>query len=237
MERWNARVIEVIPRTYNVTSFRLAAEGITNFQAGQFMQVTLAVNGCEQSKYFSFSSSPTEKGCFEFTKKMTGSEFSKTLERLKAGDTLSVKMPMGKFVLDETASKHAFLSGGIGITPIRSMLKDALDRRLPIDAVLFYSNRSPEDIVFRTELEEMAKIRKDFKVVLSLDTREACPSGWKGKCGFISAGMIREELPDYAERIFYVCGPPVMVKSISSILEDQLKVPAGKIKKENFAGY
>jgi ferredoxin-NADP reductase len=117
------------------------------------------------------------------------------------------------------------------------MLKDAFDRRLPVDMALFYSNRSPEDIVFRTELEEMAKIRKDFKIVFSLDTSEACPPGWKGKCGFISAGMIREELSDYAERIFYVCGPPVMVKSLSSILEDQLKVPAEKIRKENFAGY
>ncbi|MFA5159600.1 MAG: FAD-binding oxidoreductase [Candidatus Omnitrophota bacterium] len=237
MKQFNARVIKVIPRTYNVTSFRFAAEEAPDFQAGQFMQVTLAVNGCEQSKYFSFSSSPTEKGYFEFTKKITRSEFSKALKRLKAGDTLTVKMPMGKFVLDGTTTKHAFLSGGIGITPIRSMLKDAFDRRLPVDMALFYSNHSPEDIVFRTELEEMARDHKNLKIGFSLDAAEACPAGWKGKCGFINADMIKEELPDYAERIFYVCGPPAMVKSLVSILEDQLKVPAGRIRKENFAGY
>jgi ferredoxin-NADP reductase len=236
VKQFNAQVIEVIPRTHNVTSFRLVAEEILDFQAGQFMQVTLAVNGCEQSKYFSFSSSPTEKKYFEFTKKMTGSEFSKALERLKSGDMLTVKMPMGKFVLDGTASKHAFLSGGIGITPIRSILKDASDRGLPLDAVLFYSNHSPEDVVFRSELEAMAAEKK-FRLVLSLDTKDVCPADWKGRCGFIDAKMIREELPDYQERLFYVCGPPVMVQSMVSILEGQLKVPGERIRKENFAGY
>jgi Na+-transporting NADH:ubiquinone oxidoreductase subunit NqrF len=49
--------------------------------------------------------------------------------------------------------------------------------------------------------------------------------------------MIKEELPDYAERVFYVCGPPIMVKSLITILQDQMKVPAEKIKVENFMGY
>lgn len=232
-----AVVTEIITRNYNVKSFRLSAASEVPFRAGQFLQVTLPVNGIDQSKYFSFSNAPTEKGYLEFTKKMTGSEFSKALENLKAGAKVKIKMPMGSFVLDETAPKQAFLSGGIGITPIRSMLKEAFDRQLSFDRVLFYSNRSPEDIVFREDLEAMAGDSKKLKVVFSLDTAAACPAGWKGKCGFINAAMIREELPDYAERIFFVCGPPVMVKSLVAVLMDQLKVPAAKIKIENFAGY
>jgi ferredoxin-NADP reductase len=237
MSLYDAVVTDIIVRNYNVKSFRLAVREKISFRAGQFLQVTLNVNGTDQSKYFSFSSAPTEQGYIEFTKKMTGSEFSKALEVLKAGSKLKIKMPLGSFVLDETIPKQAFLSGGIGITPIRSMLKDAWDRRLPGDRVLFYSNRSPEDIIFKEELETMAKEWKDLRVVFSLDTTEACPPGWRGKCGFISATMIKEELPDYAERIFYVCGPPVMVKNLLSILEDQLKIPVEKIKIENFAGY
>lgn len=232
-----AGVSEILARNYNVKSFRLVTPEEIPFRAGQFLRLTLSLGGVERSKYFSFSNAPTEKGYVEFTKKMTGSEFSGALESLKVGDKVKIQMPLGSFVLNETAPKQAFLSGGIGITPIRSMLKDALDRRLPFDRVLFYSNRSPEDIIFREELETMARERKELRVVFSLDTTEACPAGWTGQCGFISAAMIREELPDYAERIFYVCGPPVMVKSLSSILEDQLGIPAGKIKKENFAGY
>jgi ferredoxin-NADP reductase len=232
-----AVVTDIITRNYNVKSFRFPRPEDLFFRAGQFLQVTLPINGADQSKYFSFSNAPAEQGHIEFTKKMTGSEFSKALENLRVGDKVRLKMPLGAFVLDETAPKQAFLSGGIGITPIRSMLKDAFDRRLPFDRVLFYSNRSPEDIIFREELEAMAQECKELKVVFSLDTTEACPAGWKGKCGFISAAMIREELPDYAERIFYVCGPPGMVKSLVSILQNELKIPAAKIKIENFAGY
>ena len=237
MEVLDARVSEIIPRTYNVTSFRLVMDSFLPFLAGQFFQVTLKINGQEQSKYFSFSNSPTENGYIEFTKKMTGSEFSKALEGLRAGDTVKIKMPFGSFTLNESAPKHVFLSGGIGITPIRSMLKNALDRQLPLDMVLFYSNRSPEDIAFRSEFEEMARCHKNLKIILSLDTNEACHAGWKGKCGFINAAMIKEELPDLPERIFYVCGPPAMVKSLASILEGQLKISSEKIKKENFTGY
>ena len=232
-----ARLIEKIRRTHNVLSFRFFRDAGLSFQAGQFMQVVLPINGEAQGKCFSFSSSPDEKMFFEFTKKMSNSDFSKALDRLAIGDKVRIRMPLGKFILDETKSKHAFLSGGIGITPIRSMLRYALDRDLPFDMTLFYSNRSPEDIVFRQELEEMARGHKNLKVVFSLDTSEACPAEWKGKCGFISADMIREELPDYPERDFYVCGPPAMVEGLTSILEKQLQVPVGKIQKENFTGY
>lgn len=231
------RVIEVIRRTYNVVSFRFARAPGLDFQAGQFMQVAFVIHGKEQTKYFSFSSSPFDKSHFEFTKKMSQSEFSKTLEGLKAGDTVKIKMPFGKFILDEKKSKHAFLSGGIGITPIRSILRYAFDGHLSLDMVLFYSNHSREDIVFQTELEGMARDHQNFKIVFSLDTVEACPAGWKGKCGFINAAMIQEELPDYRDRVFYVCGPPAMVTSLVSILENQLNIPSEKIKKENFTGY
>lgn len=237
MAVFDARVSEIIPRTCCVTSFRLVADRILPFRAGQFLQLTLKVHGQDQSKYFSLSNSPAEKNYIEFTKKMTGSEFSKSLAGLKLGDPVKIKMPLGVFVLDKAAPKHAFLSGGIGITPIRSMLKDAFDSQLPVDMVLFYSNRTPEDIVFREELETMAKSHQNLKIVFSLDTPGACPAGWKGKCGFINAAMVKEELPDYAERIFYVCGPPVMVKTMVDLLQTQLQIPGSHIKHENFTGY
>jgi ferredoxin-NADP reductase len=237
MKTFDAQIIEIIPRTHDVKSFRFARGETLDFRAGQFMQVTLEINGQEQSRYLSFSSSPTEKGYGEFTKKMTGSDFSKALECLKTGDKVKIKMSLGSFVLDETAPKQAFLSGGIGITPIRSMLKYGLDRKLPFDGALFYGNHAPEDIVFRSDLEAMAKANRNLKIVLSLDTPETCPLGWKGKCGFLNADMIREELPDFSERIFYVCGPPIMVKHMVDLLQNQLQIAEDRIKKENFAGY
>ncbi len=234
---FETHLTEILQRTHHVKSFRFAAQEGMTFQAGQFFGLTLWVNGQEQQKYFSFSNSPTEQGYIEFTKKLTGSGFSMALEALKPGDRVKIKMPLGSFVLDETVSKHAFLSGGIGITPIRSMWKYALDRHLLLDMVLLYGNRAPEDIAFKTDLDEMARLAKNLRVVFSLDTQAACPADWKGRCGFIDAEMIREELPDYAERTFYVCGPPVMVSHLLCLLKTELKVPDNQIKKENFTGY
>lgn len=234
---FETHLIDIVQRTHNVKSFRLAAEGGALFRAGQFMEVTLKVEGRDQSKYLSFSSAPTEKDHIEFTKKLSASAFSEALRRLKIGDPVRIKMSLGAFVLDETATKHAFLAGGIGITPIRSIWKDALDRHLPVDMVLFYGNHTPEDIVFRDDFETIEKTGKGFKVVLSLDDASACPPDWKGRSGFINAEMIRAEAPDFAERIFYVCGPPGMVKAMVGLLQTQLQIPAARIKQENFIGY
>ena len=234
---FETHITEVIRRTRDVLSFRAAVTEGMNYRAGQFLGVTVRSGGQELSKYLSFSSAPTEKRHIEFTKKISGSDFSKALECLKPGDKITLRMPLGSFLLEEKAPKHLFLSGGIGITPIRSMWRDAFDRRLPLDMALLYGNRTPEDIAFKEDLEGMMRDAKDFKVVFSLDTEAACPSTWKGRCGFINAPMIKEEVPDYLERIFYVCGPPVMVKLLLTLLQEQLKVPENRIKRENFAGY
>jgi len=117
------------------------------------------------------------------------------------------------------------------------MWKYALDRQLPLDMVLLYGNRTLQDITFKTDFEEMARVAKNLKVIFSLDTRDACPVNWKGRCGFIDAEMICREIPDYVERIFYVCGPPVMVNHLLSLLRTELEIPDSQIKKENFTGY
>lgn len=234
---FETKITEVVRRTHDVLSFRAVLTEGMHYQAGQFMGVTVQSGGQELSKYLSFSSAPTEKGHVEFTKKISGSDFSKALERLKPGDRIVLKMPLGSFLLEERTPRHLFLSGGIGITPIRSMWRDAFDRRLPLDMVLLYGNRTPEDIAFKEDLEAMTQGAKNFKVIFSLDTAEACPVSWKGRCGFINAEMIKEVAPDYLDRVFYVCGPPVMVKHLLVLLEEQLRVPANRIKRENFSGY
>lgn len=228
---------DMIQRTRDVKSFRFAFSGADTFQAGQFFGLTLKVNGQDQTKCFSFSSSPTEKNYIEFTKKITSSDFSRALEAMKAGDRVRIKMPLGSFMLDENAGKAAFLSGGIGITPIRSMWKYAFDKGLPVNAVLLYGNHTPQDIVFRDELQAMADANKNFKVVFSIDTPDACPADWGGRCGFIDAEMIRREVPDYDEQVFYVCGPPAMVGCLVDILKTDLQIAEPMIRKENFSGY
>ncbi|MDP2044521.1 MAG: FAD-dependent oxidoreductase, partial [Candidatus Omnitrophota bacterium] len=150
------RIKEIIRRNYNVKSFRLEIPGAPDFKAGQFLSVVLN-NNPELKRYLSISSSPTEEGYLEFTKKLTQSDFSRALDNLKAGDQVIIQYPFGKFVLDESAARIAFLSGGIGITPIRSICKYAVDRNSGVDIALVYSNQSARDIVFKDDFDAMQK--------------------------------------------------------------------------------
>ncbi|MFA5369895.1 MAG: FAD-dependent oxidoreductase, partial [Candidatus Omnitrophota bacterium] len=225
-------------RAPGVKSFRFAdADGFV-FRHGQFFFVGISVNGREAVKHFSFSNSPTEKGYVEFTKRLTGSDFSKALAGLKQGDAVRIKGPLGNFIYEGVPRKSAFLSGGIGITPIRSIFKYIVDRGISSDAVLLYGNNTLSDIIFKKDLDRIAQSGKGLKIVYTLTSAGDEGLGvWRGRTGFINSGMIKEEMPDYAERVFYLCGPPAMVSGLRKILIDRMSLPEGRIIKEDFTGY
>ena len=227
------RVKEVIQRTYNVKSIRLDIGGKADFKAGQFLSVTLQ-NNPALKKYLSISSSPTEECYLEFTKKLTESDFSKALNQLKPSDTVNIQYPFGKFILGEPEVDIAFLSGGIGITPIRSIAKYIVDKNLGTDMVLVYANRSLKDIVFKDDFDAMQKIYPKIKVAHVLC--EADP-GFKCIPGLINAQVIKNEVSDYLKRKFYLCGPPQMVEAMEKLLTQELAVGKANIITENFQGY
>ena len=228
-----AKVKEIIQRTYNVKSFRLDVEERLDFKAGQFCCVSLKAEQ-ECKRYLSISSSPTEKGYLEFTKKITESDFSKKLCNMKVGDALEIRYPLGKFTLDDPEERIAFLSGGIGITPIRSICKFVVDNNLGTDMVLLYANRTIKDIVFKEDFDAMQKVYPKLRVAHVL-----CEPAPHFKCtvGLINSQIIKNEIPDYALRKFYLCGPPVMVEAMGKILSEELSLPKEHIITENFTGY
>lgn len=228
-----AKIKEVIQRIPNVKSFRIEIGGVIDFKAGQFLSVWLKPEK-EYQKYLSISSSPTEKGYIEFTKKITESNFSKLLDTLKPGDMVQIQYPFGKFTLDESVTKIAFLSGGIGITPIRSICKYVVDKKPDTDIVLVYANRTIKDIVFREDFAEMQKQYNKLRISHVLS--EPAP-GFKCCVGRIDRQVILEEVPDYSERKFYLCGSPAMVEAMKRILSEELTLPKENIVTENFQGY
>ncbi len=124
------------------------------------------------------------------------------------------------------------LSGGIGITPLRSMIRYSTDKRLSANIVLLYSNSYESDIVFKDDLESMAKQNPNLKVVNTI-TRPS--PAWKGLKGRIDRDMVVREVPDYANSVFFTSGPREMVDSIRSLLKD-LGIPENQIKQEYFPG-
>jgi ferredoxin-NADP reductase len=233
MWEFETKLSEVISLTSQVKSFRFPRADSITYKAGQFFYLVIKVKGEYAEHHFSFSSSPTDESYIEFTKRVTASDFSQTLDNLKPGDPAFLKGPEGIFVLPEKPEKLAFLSGGIGITPLRSMLRFITAGNLPFDVTLLYGNASYEDIIFREELNGLAANNKSIIVIHTLSSP---PPDWPGKTGFIDAAMIREVIPDYRERLFYVSGPPKMVQSlINQIIE--LGIDESRIKHDSFTGY
>ena len=237
MTEFETQVLDIIQRTHNVKSFRFKTKEDVSFKPGQFFFVTIKIEETEKTKHFSFSNSPAEKGYVEFTKRITDSEFSKALDRLKTGDLARLRMPYGSFTFEGEYEKIAFLSGGIGITPIRSICKFAADMKLPTNIVLLYGNSEEEDIIFKQDLDEISSANRNIRIVYTLTSPDIDKQSWQGKTGYIDEKMIKDEIPDYKERVFYACGPPKMVESLTNILKNELGITEGKIKTENFTGY
>ncbi len=230
---FEAHVKQIIQQTPDVKSFRFDRPGGMDCFAGQYMIVTIKSDGKEFREPFTISSSPTERDYLEFTKKLTGHPFSKALEALKVGDKVLIEAPFGEFTFKGEFDKIALIAGGIGITPLRCMIRYATDNQLKTNMILLYSNRYEDEIVFKNELEEMQKQNKNLKVVNTI-TRPS--DKWKGFTGRINREMIQKVIPDYMERVFYICGPPKMVEAVVEILKG-MNVSEKRIRYEYFPGY
>jgi ferredoxin-NADP reductase len=233
METIKTKLIETIDRAPSVRSFRLMPQKRINFLPGQFLQVILDPVNKDLNKYLSFSSSPT-KEYIEFTKRLSNSLFSERLKSLKVNDEVILKAPLGTCVFKEEYERIAFLIGGIGITPVISVLEYIVEKGLATDALLFYSNRTDEDIAFRAELDlwqSLAPNIKAFYLVTECEPRDK-------KClfGRIDKELLIKEAKDFGERIFFIFGPPKMVEAMRKLSLD-IGCIEENIKTENFIGY
>ncbi len=128
------------------------------------------------------------------------------------------------------------LSGGIGITPLRSMMQYATDKKLSCKITLFYSNKAVQDIAFLEELMDIEQKNPLFKPVLTITRPEESQEEWKGAVGRIDEKLVSGTLGGLKNHTFFICGPPSMVTAMAQLLE-ALKVPKEKICTELFSGY
>jgi ferredoxin-NADP reductase/nitrite reductase/ring-hydroxylating ferredoxin subunit len=218
-----------------------------NYTAGQF--AFFDIGGVYDDpkgpiRHFTISSSPTENFIM-FSTRIRDSPYKKRLSTLEEGANVKVRGPEGQFVLHQDYSKAAvFLSGGIGVTPFRSMIKYATDEQLPLKITMFDSNRNRDSILFKKEFDEWANKNKNLKIIYTISEDEQQQSSstandWKGEHGRIDKAMILKYLDNNIlnNSIFYICGPPSMLKAMQSLLQDNLEIPRERIKIEEFTGY
>jgi glycine betaine catabolism B len=201
-------------------------------------------------RHFTISSSPTENFIM-FSTRIRDSPYKKRASNLEEGSRVKVRGPEGQFVLheDDYSKPAVFLSGGIGVTPFRSMIKYATDKQLPLKIVMFDSNRNRDNILFKREFDDWAKNNKNLKIIYTISEdhgrqeqqqpASSTANDWKGEYGRIDKGMILKYLDTNMlnNSIFYICGPPSMLKAMQSLLQDDLEIPKERIKVEEFTGY
>jgi ferredoxin-NADP reductase/nitrite reductase/ring-hydroxylating ferredoxin subunit len=228
----------------DVMKFRIARGGI-DYTAGQYAFFKLDhISGDVKGpiRHFSIASSPTEQDHILISTRIRDTPYKQKLASLKEGAKILVWGPEGEFVLHDDYSKPAvFLSGGIGVTPFRSMIKYATDKQLPIKITMFDSNRNQQNILYKEEFDRWADQNKNFKVIYAVteEEQEATNSNWSGERGRIGKLMLERHLSkgEIGNAIFYICGPPGMLKAMQELLQKEMQIPKDRFKVEAFTGY
>ncbi|TAM89977.1 MAG: FAD-dependent oxidoreductase [Candidimonas sp.] len=211
------------------------------FKPGQAIDITLpaanpAAGGDALLHTFSLVNAPFQDEIVIATR-MRDSAFKRALGQLAAGTTVKLEGPAGSLTLSGKSTRPAvFLAGGIGITPFHSMLQQAAHDQSPRHLTLLYSNSSPENAAFLEELEQLARRNPNFHLMATMTHMQGATRPWHGETGMIDAAKIKQVCAGLTDPIFYLAGPPAMVESLSSELEDA-GIDEDDVRSEEFFGY
>jgi len=218
-ERGNSWTLSIVPKRAGL-----------RFDPGQFVWLHLGASPFVMAEHpFSVASSAEARGHLEITIKGLG-DFTSTVGSTEVGAIAYVDGPYGQFSVDRRrAKRYAFIAGGVGITPIMSMLRTLADRRDARPLSLVYGANTPEDMTFLEEIQSLTE-RLDLEFV---PVYRVPPDGWQGEIGFIDTGVLGRHLHEIRSTEFFVCGPESMMDAATASLRE-LGVGASQIRYELF---
>jgi len=232
------RVGRIFQETPDVRTFRLLNPlgGVLPFSylPGQFLTIATAQDGKPVRRSYTIASSPTQHDYAEITVKReeAGAVSGYLHDHVKEGDQLECSGPSGSFIFTGRECKCILLiGGGVGITPLMSVLRYLTDRSWPGDIYLLSGIHSPQDFIFREELEYLQRRHLNLRVVVTVSHPEG--TDWKGPTGRITKELIAQTVPDLASRYVHLCGPVSLMEAVKKALVE-LGVPAERIKSEAF---
>jgi len=236
MKEIKARLIEKISRTPTVISYRFFPAEKLEFLPGQTAELIFDESNRSNrdlNKYLSFSSSPNNN-YIELTKRLSQSAFSFRLDGLKIQDEVIIKGPLGGCIFEEKYNKITFLIGGIGITPVISIIEYITQKKLNTQVSLFYSNRTEEEIAFKKELDTWQAENNNIKVYYTIT--DCQPKNKSCRYGFINKDFLAANTCNLSESVVFIFGPPKMV-DVMSALSLEMGCDKFNIKTEKFVGY
>ncbi|HKS47528.1 MAG TPA: hybrid-cluster NAD(P)-dependent oxidoreductase [Amycolatopsis sp.] len=189
---------------------------------GQFVTLTLDIDGAAVERCYTISSAPTRPFQLAITvKRVPGGLVSNWLhDNLRPGRTVGVRGPLGRFSwAHHPAPKYLFLSGGSGITPLMTMTRTMYDLGYPADVEFVHCARTPGDIIFRGELELIAATSPRIRVTHVCE-KDSATESWTGHRGRLTTDMLRQIAPDLLEREIFICGPAPYLSAVRTMVSD-----------------
>jgi len=232
------RVERIVQETPEVRTFRLVSPGggplPFDYLAGQYLILSLLIAGKRVTRTYTIASSPARLAYCELTikREAQGLASRHLHDHVREGGLLNVSAPAGRFTFDETqAASVVLIAGGVGITPLMSILRHLADRSWKGDIYFLYCARTARDIIFRHELEELQRRLPNLHLVVTLTRVEGID--WAGRKGRITRDLLAQTIPNLAAQPVFICGPASMMEPTIRLLHER-GVPSEQIRSEAF---
>ena len=228
-------VISAIRReTPTVKSFTLDLRGRElGFRAGQWVDFFVTLDGAEAIGGYSITSSPSVQDSVGLAIRRDESHHPVTNwlhEEARVGDAVEISLGGDFYYTPDMADSVTLVGGGIGLTPLMSVLRAADEAERPTRAALIYSASAPSELLFRRELEDMAS--RNPLLSLAFTVTQPGAEAWNGRVGRIDADLLRAASADL-DSLFFVCGPPAMIQNMIQALIS-IGVPPSNIRYEQW---
>ena len=228
------RIADIQEISPTVKSFTLALDGNPfTFLPGQWIDCFADIDGRTEVAGYSMTSSPTEDSWFSIAVKLVGDNpvTDYLHDCAKAGDILAVKGGSGDFhYTGDSTRPIALIAGGIGITPIASIIRYIGKSGLQVSATLVYSASTPSELLFRAEFEAIAARNPNFRTHFTVTRPHS--EQWNGNTGRIAAPTLRDAGIDSSHNC-YICGPPEMIQAMLAALKE-IGVPEERLHYEQW---
>ena len=216
----------------STATFRFSRPPGYSFVAGQYLSLTLETREGPQTKQFSHCDAPGDEEALILTR-LTGSAFKDALLALRPGDLATMAGPFGRLVLPDGVDRAAFLVGGVGITPMRSIVRDSVLRGTGLTSLVFDGNLDETCIPMREEFDLWERENPGIAFVHVLEHPSVA---WTGERGFITAETVLRHCDPHDGWHWFVSGPPGMVDPMRRVLE-AVGVGPDHSSFESFTGY
>lgn len=209
-KRLQLEVTDIFQETSSTKTFRMVSTKgeLPPFQAGQYINLFVTIEGVETARPYAISSCPTHRDYYDLTIKIVENGFvtNYLLNQVSAGQEFSATSPMGTFYYNPIihGKKLVFLAGGSGGAPARSMIESVLNRGVDADYYLVYGNSFANDVIFQDTFQALAEKHDNFHLT---EVVSRPSEGFEGLTGYLTGERINEAIGGVDEAMFYVCGP------------------------------